>query len=199
MRSSRASTDVESAHFHVPSRYGRPWGARRNRPYARRLFRWRWLWTCGTRSNSRGHDQLNENRQEVRSLHRPTTFQFQIKPLTRPKRRPKDTIGYLRPKWLKLGPRGFLISPRRAAPYRPQYNCDLIRARWAVLAYNDKSSCNPSSLRLSLRAGVVRSRWASWSSKPVAGRVAGRGGFDSHPLPPMFFLCAARYHQACFI
>ena len=27
------------------------------------------------------------------------------------------------------------------------------------------------------------SRRASWSSKPVAGRVAGRGGFDSHPLP----------------
>jgi hypothetical protein len=34
--------------------------------------------------------------------------------------------------------------------------------------------------------GVVRSRWASWSSKPVAGRVAGRGGFDSHPLSPRF-------------
>lgn len=33
--------------------------------------------------------------------------------------------------------------------------------------------------------GVVRSRWASWSSKPVAGRVAGRGGFDSHPLSPI--------------
>ena len=31
--------------------------------------------------------------------------------------------------------------------------------------------------------GVVKSRRASWSSKPVAGRVAGRGGFDSHPLP----------------
>jgi hypothetical protein len=30
------------------------------------------------------------------------------------------------------------------------------------------------------------SRWASWSSKPVAGRVAGRGGFDSHPLSPIF-------------
>lgn len=35
-----------------------------------------------------------------------------------------------------------------------------------------------------LALGVVRSRWASWSSKPVAGRVAGRGGFDSHPLSP---------------
>ena len=33
--------------------------------------------------------------------------------------------------------------------------------------------------------GVVKSRWASWSSKPVAGRVAGRGGFDSHPLSPI--------------
>ena len=34
--------------------------------------------------------------------------------------------------------------------------------------------------------GVVKSRWASWSSKPVAGRVAGRGGFDSHPLSPIY-------------
>ena len=32
--------------------------------------------------------------------------------------------------------------------------------------------------------GVVGSRWAPRSSKPVAGRVAGRGGFDSHSLPP---------------
>ena len=28
------------------------------------------------------------------------------------------------------------------------------------------------------------SRWAPRSSKPLAGRVAGRGGFDSHALPP---------------
>jgi membrane-associated protease RseP (regulator of RpoE activity) len=35
--------------------------------------------------------------------------------------------------------------------------------------------------------GVVRSRWASWSSTPVAGRVAGRGGFVSHPLPPIIW------------
>ncbi len=34
--------------------------------------------------------------------------------------------------------------------------------------------------------GVVGSRWAPRSSKPVTGRVAGRGGFDSHPLPPLF-------------
>ena len=27
-------------------------------------------------------------------------------------------------------------------------------------------------------------RWVPRSSKPAAGRVAGRGGFDSHPLPP---------------
>jgi hypothetical protein len=33
---------------------------------------------------------------------------------------------------------------------------------------------------------VVRSRRASRSSKPAAGRVAGRGGFDPHPLPPVF-------------
>ena len=37
---------------------------------------------------------------------------------------------------------------------------------------------------LSKNMGVVGSRWAPRSSKPVAGRVAGRGGFDSHPLPP---------------
>jgi len=35
-----------------------------------------------------------------------------------------------------------------------------------------------------LDTGVVGSRWAPRSSKPVAGRVAGRGGFDSHALPP---------------
>ena len=34
--------------------------------------------------------------------------------------------------------------------------------------------------------GVVGSRWAPRSSKPVAGRVAGRGGFDSHPFPLSF-------------
>ncbi len=34
--------------------------------------------------------------------------------------------------------------------------------------------------------GVVGSRWAPRSSKPVAGRAAGRGGFDSHPLPPFY-------------
>jgi membrane-associated protease RseP (regulator of RpoE activity) len=34
--------------------------------------------------------------------------------------------------------------------------------------------------------GVVGSRWVPRSSKPVAGRVAGRGGFDSHPFPPYF-------------
>ncbi len=35
-----------------------------------------------------------------------------------------------------------------------------------------------------LGVGVVESRWAFRSSKPVTGRVAGRGGFDSHPFPP---------------
>ena len=34
--------------------------------------------------------------------------------------------------------------------------------------------------------GMDRSRWASRSSKPVAGRIAGRGGFDPHPFPPIF-------------
>ncbi len=34
-----------------------------------------------------------------------------------------------------------------------------------------------------IRPGVVGSRWAPRSSKSVAGRVAGRSGFDSHPLP----------------
>ena len=32
--------------------------------------------------------------------------------------------------------------------------------------------------------GVAGSRWAPRSSKPAAGRSAGRGGFDSHPPPP---------------
>ena len=41
--------------------------------------------------------------------------------------------------------------------------------------------------------GLVRSRWASWSSKPVAGRVASRGGFDSHPLPQV--LCRWIQHK----
>jgi hypothetical protein len=48
-------------------------------------------------------------------------------------------------------------------------------------------SCQSSRLGVSLSPGVVRSRRASRSSKPAAGRVAGRGGFDPHPLPP--FLC----------
>ena len=40
---------------------------------------------------------------------------------------------------------------------------------------------------LSLATGVVGSRWAPRSSKPVAGRSTGRGGFDSHPLPPFHY------------
>ena len=46
------------------------------------------------------------------------------------------------------------------------------------------SSCQSSCLRVSLLAGVVKSRWASRSSTSVTGRVASRGGFDSHALPP---------------
>ena len=45
---------------------------------------------------------------------------------------------------------------------------------------NQLTNANPT---LSLRVGVVRSRWASRSSKSVSGRVASRGGFDSHPFP----------------
>jgi hypothetical protein len=45
-------------------------------------------------------------------------------------------------------------------------------------------TCQSCFLRLSLSPGVVKSRRASRSSTPVAGRVAGRGGFDPHPLPP---------------
>jgi hypothetical protein len=40
------------------------------------------------------------------------------------------------------------------------------------------------SLYSILAAGVAKFRWASRSSKPVSGRFAGRGGFDSHPFPP---------------
>ena len=57
---------------------------------------------------------------------------------------------------------------------------------YLLLIHSDKLACQASPLRLSLHVGVVRSRWASWSSTPVAGRVAGRGGFDSHPLSPTF-------------
>lgn len=32
--------------------------------------------------------------------------------------------------------------------------------------------------------GVDGPRWVPRSSKPVAGRLAGRGGFDTHPFPP---------------
>ena len=32
--------------------------------------------------------------------------------------------------------------------------------------------------------GMVESRWVPRSSKSVAGRNAGRDGFDSHPSPP---------------
>jgi hypothetical protein len=54
-----------------------------------------------------------------------------------------------------------------------------------TLIHSDNPACQASPLRLSLHMGVVRSRWASLSSKLVAGRVAGRGGFDSHPLSPI--------------
>ncbi len=60
-----------------------------------------------------------------------------------------------------------------------------------------RPTCIPSALRVSLRLGVVRSRWASWSSKPVAGRVAGRGGFDSHPLSPAFGRQTADHVVCC--
>jgi hypothetical protein len=43
--------------------------------------------------------------------------------------------------------------------------------------------------------GVVGSRWAPRSSKPVAGRVAGRGGFDSHPLPPSTGILVITYNS----
>jgi hypothetical protein len=58
---------------------------------------------------------------------------------------------------------------------------------YLLLIHSDKLACQASPLRLSLHVGVVRSRWASWSSTPVAGRVAGRGGFDSHPLSPILW------------
>lgn len=35
-----------------------------------------------------------------------------------------------------------------------------------------------------LTLGVDESRWIPRSSKSVAGRYAGRGGFDTHPFPP---------------
>ena len=54
----------------------------------------------------------------------------------------------------------------------------------------ESSACQSPSLAVCLsnrRArnamGVVGPRWVPRSSKPAAGRDAGRGGFDSHPLP----------------
>lgn len=43
------------------------------------------------------------------------------------------------------------------------------------------------ALKVILKLGMVRSWWASRSSTPVSGRVASRGGFDSHPFP-LFFI-----------
>src|SRR5215216_5486369 len=85
-----------------------------------------------------------------------------------------------------------ILSPRLRI-IRRQFNCgasprDCRLICYVILAHNDKLSCNPFCLRLSLYMGVVRSRWASWSSKPVAGRVAGRGGFDAHPLSPIVWM-----------
>lgn len=57
----------------------------------------------------------------------------------------------------------------------------MVRRLWSSL----RISCQTFQLRVSLSAGVVRSRWASRSSTPAAGRNAGRGGFDPHPLPPL--------------
>jgi hypothetical protein len=56
-------------------------------------------------------------------------------------------------------------------------------ARALTRACEVPHACKSFMPRLCLLPGVVKSRRASWSSKPVAGRVAGRGGFDSHPLP----------------
>ena len=50
--------------------------------------------------------------------------------------------------------------------------------------FDSAPSCQSRLLRVCLPPGVVRSRRASRSSTPVAGRVASRGGFDPHPLPP---------------
>ena len=48
-----------------------------------------------------------------------------------------------------------------------------------------QAACQTTMLAVCLvETGVDESRWAPRSSKPLAGRVAGRDGFDSHALPP---------------
>jgi hypothetical protein len=84
----------------------------------------------------------------------------------------------------------------RLLPDQQQSGCSLIRAFQKgrqefelppfLLSIELRISCFSRSLRVCLPAGVVRSRRASRSSKPAAGRVAGRGGFDPHPLPPIY-------------
>jgi glutaredoxin len=53
------------------------------------------------------------------------------------------------------------------------------------LSYRSIFSCKNGLGGVFLTAGMAESWWAPRSSKPVAGRVAGRGGFDSHPFPPV--------------
>ncbi len=43
---------------------------------------------------------------------------------------------------------------------------------------------NPFPIWYACALGVGEFRWAPRSSKPVTGRSASRGGFDSHPFPP---------------
>jgi hypothetical protein len=80
----------------------------------------------------------------------------------------------------------FLLSSRPYCSLISSTTCARFGSSYGFLNPTLSLPCASTLHRVSLRAGVVRSRWVSWSSKPVAGRVAGRGGFDSHPLPPMF-------------
>lgn len=69
---------------------------------------------------------------------------------------------------------------------RPKQNCIRISS---VIRY--KRTCDEKpvdglrQLRYARRvSGVVWSRWAARSSKPLGGCGTDPGGFDSHPLPP---------------
>src|SRR5258706_4066094 len=64
---------------------------------------------------------------------------------------------------------------------------DLHSAFHSKISVGPSSTCISLSPRLCLQVGVVRSRWISWSSKPVAGRVLGCGRVHFHPAPRISF------------
>ena len=72
-----------------------------------------------------------------------------------------------------------------------QHYLTLYSTTWRAATYGLPLPSNPA--RGMLNPGVVESRWVPRSSKPVAGRYAGRGGFDTHPLPPFLLKAKTEY------